>query len=178
MDICERARIFERCALLLCRLQLCFSNFMLQRNLPQMFALLKEPCAMIQLSILLSVVNEFRPRQFRSVSAETWAPRLKNTETAVIWALLCEAECISRCKSQLLPMGKARKWRVSLGILWQQQYFLWQARDFWNELTRLLINLKLASPNSAANRGSIDCWSIACRTSKAVSERTQIAFLG
>jgi len=31
---------------------------------------------MIQVSVLLPVINEFRPRQFQSVSAE---PRLKNT---------------------------------------------------------------------------------------------------
>jgi len=31
----------------------CFSTFLLQRNLPQMFALLMEPYALIQVSILL-----------------------------------------------------------------------------------------------------------------------------
>ena len=69
-------------------LRQCFSTFLLQRSLPQMFALIMEPSAMIHVSILLSVINlcnrgiattakncvcEFRPRQFRSVSAETLA---------------------------------------------------------------------------------------------------------
>jgi len=45
-----------------------------------MYALPMEPYAMIQVSILLSVINEFRPRKFRSVSAEPLAAtRLKNT---------------------------------------------------------------------------------------------------
>jgi len=34
-----------------------FSTFLLQQNLPQMFALLVEPYAVIQVSILLSVIN-------------------------------------------------------------------------------------------------------------------------
>jgi len=51
----------------------CFSTFLLQRNLPQMFALIMEPYAMIQVSILHSVINEFRPRQFWAVSTEPLA---------------------------------------------------------------------------------------------------------
>jgi len=34
-------------------LRQCFSTFLLQRNLSQMFVLLMEPCAMIQVSVLL-----------------------------------------------------------------------------------------------------------------------------
>jgi len=41
----------------------CFSTILLQRNLPYIFALLMEPCAMIQVSILLqphrTVVTDF-----------------------------------------------------------------------------------------------------------------------
>ena len=39
-------------------LQQCFSTWLLKRNLPQMFALLMEPYAMIQVSILFSVINQ------------------------------------------------------------------------------------------------------------------------
>jgi len=38
-----------------------------------MYALPLEPYAMIQMSILLSVIKEFRPRKFRSVSVEPLA---------------------------------------------------------------------------------------------------------
>jgi len=51
-------------------LQQSFSTSLLQRNLPHIFVLLMELYAMIQVSILLSVINKFRPRQFRSVSTE------------------------------------------------------------------------------------------------------------
>jgi len=64
----------------------CFSTFFLQRNHPQMFSLLMEPYAMIQVSEMLqphrAVVTNFAPGKFRSVSAEPWRsaePRLKNT---------------------------------------------------------------------------------------------------
>jgi len=74
-------------------LQQCVSAFWLQRNLPQMFALLMEPCAVIQLSILLQRHEnsgcKFRPWRIRFVSEEPLTatygpPRLKTlfyTET-------------------------------------------------------------------------------------------------
>jgi len=43
--------------LLLIVLDQSFSTFLLQKNLLQMFVLLKEPYEMIQVSILLSVIN-------------------------------------------------------------------------------------------------------------------------
>jgi len=42
----------------------CFSTFFLKQNLPQMFTLLMEPYAMIQVSILLAVINECRQGNF------------------------------------------------------------------------------------------------------------------
>jgi len=58
----------------------CFSTLLLQRNLPQMFALLVEPCAMIQVSVLLqphiTVVANFFPGNF---SLFWWNPWLKST---------------------------------------------------------------------------------------------------
>jgi len=51
----------------------CFSTFLLQRNLPQMFALLMEPYAMIQATTVLKRGCKFRPRQFRFVSVEPLA---------------------------------------------------------------------------------------------------------
>ena len=48
-----------------------FVNIFVQRNFPQMFLLFTVPYAMIQVSIQPSFVNEFRHRQFRSVSAES-----------------------------------------------------------------------------------------------------------
>jgi len=49
-------------------LQQCFSTFLVQRNLPKMFALLKEPYAMTQMSVLLqphgTVVANFVPGNF------------------------------------------------------------------------------------------------------------------
>ena len=69
------------------RLQQCFSTFLLQRKLPQMFALLTEPYAMIQVSILLqqhrTVVANFVPGEFGLFRRNPWQPleepRLKNT---------------------------------------------------------------------------------------------------
>jgi len=74
-------------------LQQCFSTFLLQENLPQMFALLMEPYAMIQVFILLqsyrTVVAIFVPGNFGPLRrnplqplAEPWGsaePQLKNT---------------------------------------------------------------------------------------------------
>jgi len=65
----------------------CVSTFLLKRNLPQMFALLMEPCAMIQVSILLqthrTVVANFVPDKFGLFRRNPWQslaePRLKNT---------------------------------------------------------------------------------------------------
>ena len=36
----------------------CFSNFLLKQDLPQMFALLKEPCVMTQMSVLQYLINQ------------------------------------------------------------------------------------------------------------------------
>jgi len=62
----------------------CFSTFLLQRNLPQMFALLVQPYAMIQVSILLSVINLMgRNSNFGLFPRNPWLPLaetcLKNT---------------------------------------------------------------------------------------------------
>jgi len=55
----------------------CFSTFLLQRNLPQLFALLMEPYAMIQVSKLLqahrTVVGDFVPGNFGLFSVEVLA---------------------------------------------------------------------------------------------------------
>ena len=64
----------------------CFATFLLQRNLPQIFALLTEPYAMIQATTALNRGCEFRPRPFQSVSAEPLAATrgtLRFRETAV-----------------------------------------------------------------------------------------------
>jgi len=72
-----------------CHLSQCFSIFLLQGSLPQMFMLLMESYAMIQVSVLLSVINHLNsgigttarncgcashPSQFRSVSVEPLPP--------------------------------------------------------------------------------------------------------
>jgi len=58
-----------RCSRSIYSLHQCFSTFLLQWNLPKMFALHMEPYAMIQVSILLQTQNcgcQFCPRQIRS----------------------------------------------------------------------------------------------------------------
>jgi len=55
-----------------------FFNLLLQRNLPQMFALLMEPYAMIQVTILLqlhrTVVANFVPGNFGLCRRNHWQP--------------------------------------------------------------------------------------------------------
>jgi len=65
----------------------CFSTFLLQRNLRQMFAMLMEPYGMIQVTILLqphrTVVANFVPGNFDLFRRNLWQPlaeaRLKDT---------------------------------------------------------------------------------------------------
>jgi len=56
----------------------CFSNFLLQRNLPQMFALLMEPYAMIWMSIFLQphrhIVANFVQGKFGQFRRNPWKP--------------------------------------------------------------------------------------------------------
>jgi len=56
----------------------CFSTFLLQRNLAQMFALFTEPCAKIYVSILLqthrAVVVNFAPGKFGPFRRNPWQP--------------------------------------------------------------------------------------------------------
>ena len=62
-----------------------FSIFLLQRNLPQTFALLTEPYAMIHATPAQNCGCEFRPRQFRR---NPWQPvvepRLKITDLTIV----------------------------------------------------------------------------------------------
>jgi len=77
----------------------CFSTFLLQRILLQMFALLMEPWAMIHVSILLrprrAAVANFVPGNFGLFLRHPWQPlaesqgsaepRLKNTDVHSCW---------------------------------------------------------------------------------------------
>ena len=90
-----------------------FSTFLLQRNLPQMFALLMKPYAMIQVSILLQphriAVTNFVPGNFDlfwrnpwQPLAEPWGsaePRLKNTGLSN-----CALDPFKTCDSVSLPV--------------------------------------------------------------------------
>jgi len=75
-----------------------FSNFLLQRKLPQMIALLVEPYAMIQVTTAWNCGCEFRYSRIRSVSVEPLAAtygtlRLRGTPVEKHWSALYIHQC-------------------------------------------------------------------------------------
>ena len=63
---------------MMCRVAQCFSTVLLQRNLPQMFALLMKPYAIIQVSVLLqphkTAVANFVSGNFGLFPRNPWQP--------------------------------------------------------------------------------------------------------
>jgi len=56
-----------------------FQDLLLLWNLPQMFVLRMEPCAMIKVSVVLSVINKMgRNGNFRLFQRNSWPPHAEN----------------------------------------------------------------------------------------------------